>query len=68
MSLRPSLEWKTFIDGMKVNIYAYANNTVENNDFLNDFWHFLTDKGIKTQENWKIMNKKGPFTQILKFC
>ena len=37
MSLWPSLEWKTFLDGIKVNIYAYANKIVENNDFLNDF-------------------------------
>ena len=63
MSLWPSLEWKTFLDGIKVNIYAYANKIVENNDFLNDFWHFLTDKAIKIQENWKILNKKSPFTQ-----
>ena len=57
MSLRPSLKWKTFLDGIEVNIYAYANKIVENNDFLNDFWHFLTDKAIKIQENWKILNK-----------
>ena len=37
MSLRPSLKWKTFLDGIEVNIYAYANKIVENNDFLNDF-------------------------------
>ena len=37
MSLWPCLEWKTFLDGIKVNIYAYANKIVENNDILNDF-------------------------------
>ena len=62
MSLWPSLEWKTFLDGIKVNINTYANKIAENNDFLNDFWHFLTDKAIKIQENWKILNKKGLFT------
>ena len=36
LSLWPSLEWKTFFNGIKVNIYAYANKIVENNDFLND--------------------------------
>ena len=29
---------ENFLDGIKVNIYAYANKIVENNDFLNDFW------------------------------
>ena len=58
MSLWTSLEWKTFLDGIKVHIYAYANKIVENNDFLNDFWHFLTDKAIKIQENWKILNRE----------
>ena len=37
MSLRPSLEWKTFSNGIKVNIYAYANKIIENTDFSNDF-------------------------------
>ena len=40
MSLWPSLEWKTFSNGIKVNIYAYANKIFENNDFLNDSLHF----------------------------
>ena len=51
MSLWPNLEWKTFLDGIKFNIYAYANQIVENNDFLNDFLDFLKDKAIKIQEN-----------------
>ena len=58
MSLWPSLESKTFLDDTKVNIYA-ANKIVENNDFLKDFWHFLTDKAIKIWKNWKILNKKN---------
>ena len=37
MSLWPSLEWKTFSNGIKVNIYAYANKIIENADFSNDF-------------------------------
>ena len=37
MSLWPSLEWKTFSYGIKVNINAYANKIIENTDFLNDF-------------------------------
>ena len=39
MSLWPSLERKTFLDCIKVNIYGYANanKIVENNDFMNDF-------------------------------
>ena len=57
MSLWPSLEWKTFSNGIKVNIYAYANKIIENTDFSNDFWHIWTDKAIKIQENWNILNK-----------
>ena len=64
MSLWPSLEWKTFLDGIKVNIYAYANKIFENNDFLNDFWHFFTDKTIKIEENWKILNKQAEKLKI----
>ena len=37
MSLWLNLEWKTFLDGLKVIIYANANKIVENNDYLNDF-------------------------------
>ena len=37
MSLQPSLDWKTFQNVIKVNIYSYANKIIENNDFLNDF-------------------------------
>ena len=55
MSLWPSLERKTFLDCIKVNIYGYANanKIVENNDFMNDFWHFLIYKAIKIQENFE---------------
>ena len=56
MSFWPSLDWKTFQNVIKVNIYSYANKIIENNDFLNDFRHFWTDKAIKIQENWKILN------------
>ena len=37
MSLWQSLEWKTFSNGIKVNICAYANDIIENTDFSNDF-------------------------------
>ena len=30
---------------------------------MSNFWTCLTDKAIKIQENWKILNKKSPFTQ-----
>ena len=29
MSLWPSLEWKTFTNDIKVNIYAYANKIIK---------------------------------------
>ena len=37
MSLWPSLEWKTFTNDIKVNIYAYANKISTKNYFSNDF-------------------------------
>ena len=48
---------ENFLNGIKVNIYAYANKIVEKNDFLNDFCQFLLDIAIKIQENWNILNK-----------
>ena len=47
----------TFSNGIRVNIYAYANKIIKNNDLFNDFWHFLTDIAIKIQETWKILSK-----------
>ena len=57
MSLWPSLELKTFSNGIKVNTYAYENEIIENSDFSNDSSHFWTDKAIEIQENWNILNK-----------
>ena len=31
------LRKENFLNGIKVNIHAYANKIIENNDFLNDF-------------------------------
>ena len=44
MSLWLSLEWKTFSNGMKVNIYPYAINIIENTDFSNDYVIFKLTK------------------------
>ena len=44
MSLWPSLEWKTFSNGIKVNNCAFANNIIENTDFSNDFFIFELTK------------------------
>ena len=44
-------------------ICAYANKIVENNEFLNNFWHFLTDKDKKFKKIGRFWIKKGPFTQ-----
>ena len=43
-----------FLNGIKVNIYAYANMIIEYYDFSNDFWN-SRDKVIKIQEKWKIL-------------
>ena len=40
MSLLPSLEQKTFSNGIKVSTYAYENEIIENSDFSNDSLHF----------------------------
>ena len=31
---------------------------------MNDFWHFFTDKTIKIEENWKILNKQAEKLKI----
>ena len=46
----------------KVNIFAYAKKIVENIDFLNGFWHYLTDKAIKFKKIGRFWVKKGQFT------
>ena len=39
------------------NIFAYAHINIKHFDFTNDFYLFESAKLIKTQENWKILNK-----------
>ena len=52
------LRMETFSNGVKVNIYAYANKMIENNEFLNDFWHFWK----KFKDIGWFWIKQGPFT------
>ena len=61
MSFWPCHEWKT-----KGNIFAYAHINIKYFDFSNDFYIFETDKVIKTQEKWKILNKTRSIYS--KFC
>ena len=57
---------KLFQNVIKVNIFAYAHINIKYFDFSNDFSLLEADKGLKSQENWKILNKTRSIYS--KFC